>query len=81
MSQNLNCVTTDDPKLSALFRPFALKMEQQGLPAIVINTFKCYFNQFLYGAQGKLSNHDIKAVNDEELADYDALEQFMPLGD
>lgn len=81
MSQNLNCVTTDDPKLSALFRPFALKMEQQGLPAIVINTFKCYFNQFLYGAQGKLSNRDVLAVGDDELADYDQMEQFKPLGE
>lgn len=50
-------------------------MEQQGLPAIVINTFKCYFNQFLYGAQGKLSDRDIVAVQDDELADYDEVLQ------
>lgn len=81
MAQDISCVSVDDPKLSSLFRPFALKMEQQGLPAIVINTFKCYFNQFLYGAQGKLSDRDIVAVQDDELADYDAMEQFKAKGE
>jgi UTP--glucose-1-phosphate uridylyltransferase len=81
MAQNLRCVRVDDSKLSALFRPFALKMEQQGLPAIVINTFKCYFNQFLYGAQGKLSDRDILAVQDDELADYDSMDQFKDKGE
>lgn len=81
MSKNISCVTTDDAKLSALFRPFALKMEQQGLPAIVINTFKCYFNQFLYGAQGKLSEQEVLPVEDQTLADYDDLERFKPAGE
>lgn len=81
MSKDLSCVSVDDPKLSTLFRPFALKMEQQGLPAIVINTFKCYFNQFLYGAQGKLSDRDVLPVADSELADYDQMDQFKPIGE
>jgi UTP--glucose-1-phosphate uridylyltransferase len=81
MSKDISCVSVDDPKLSNLFRPFALKMEQQGLPPIVINTFKCYFNQFLYGAQGKLSDRDILPVQDDELADYDAMEQFKDKGE
>lgn len=81
MSKNLSCVSADDPRLSALFRPFALKMEQQGLPPIVINTFKCYFNQFLYGAQGKLSERDILPITVEELADYDKMDQYKPIGE
>ncbi|GAB1409943.1 UTP--glucose-1-phosphate uridylyltransferase [Desulfovibrionales bacterium] len=81
MSKNIACVTVDDPKLSALFRPFALKMEQQSLPAIVINTFKCYFNQFLYGAQGKLNCHDILPITDNELPEYETLERYKPLGE
>lgn len=81
MSKDLSCVSVDDPKLSTLFRPFALKMEQQGLPPIVINTFKCYFNQFLYGAQGKLSDRDVLAVNESELADYDNMDQFKSVGE
>ena len=81
MSKDISCVSVDDPKLSNLFRPFALKMEQQGLPPIVINTFKCYFNQFLYGAQGKLSDRDILPVQDDELADYDAMDQFKGKGE
>lgn len=81
MAQDLSCVSVDDPRLSTLFRPFALKMEQQGLPPIVINTFKCYFNQFLYGAQGKLSDRDVLPVYDTELADYDAMDQFKDKGE
>ncbi len=81
MGSNINCVTTDDPKLATLFRPFALKMEQQGLPAIVINTFKCYFNQFLYGAQGKLCDRDVLPVDDQELADYESMDRYKPLGE
>lgn len=81
MAKDISCVSVDDPKLSTLFRPFALKMEQQGLPPIVINTFKCYFNQFLYGAQGKLSDRDILPVDDAELADYDAMDQFKDVGE
>ena len=81
MAQDLSCVSVDDPRLSSLFRPFALKMEQQGLPPIVINTFKCYFNQFLYGAQGKLSDRDVLPMSDEELADYDSMDQFKEKGE
>jgi UTP--glucose-1-phosphate uridylyltransferase len=81
MAKDLSCVSVDDPILSTLFRPFALKMEQQGLPPIVINTFKCYFNQFLYGAQGKLSDRDILPVEDAELADYEGMDQFKAVGE
>lgn len=81
MSKNLSCVSADDPRLSTLFRPFALKMEQQGLPPIVINTFKCYFNQFLYGAQGKLSERDIVPIAADELADYDQMNEFKAIGE
>ncbi len=81
MSKELSCVSVDDPKLSTLFRPFALKMEEQGLPPIVINTFKCYFNQFLYGAQGKLSDRDIVPLEDSELADYDNMAKYKSVGE
>lgn len=81
MNKDINCITIDDPQLAALFRPFALKMEQQGLPAIVINTFKCYFNQFLYGAQGKLSDRDIEPLSDADLGDYGQLEQYKSAGE
>lgn len=80
-SKEISCITVDDPQLATLFRPFALKMEQQGLPAIVINTFKCYFNQFLYGAQGKLSDRDVEPLADNDLADYDQLARYKSVGE
>lgn len=81
MTKHLSCVTATDQRLTELFRPFALKMEEQGMPAIVINTFKCYFNQFLYGAQGKLSDREILPVEDRELPDYDTLEDYKADGE
>jgi len=81
MSNSLSCVTLADQELTELFRPFALKMEEQGMPAIVINTFKCYFNQFLYGAQGKLSDREILPVEDRELPDYEQLEEYKEDGE
>ncbi len=81
MTKNLSCITATDQRLTELFRPFALKMEEQGMPAIVINTFKCYFNQFLYGAQGKLSDREILPVEDRELPDYEDLEDYKSDGE
>jgi UTP--glucose-1-phosphate uridylyltransferase len=78
---SLSCITATDQRLTELFRPFALKMEEHGMPAIVINTFKCYFNQFLYGAQGKLSDREILPVEDKDLPHYEDLEIYKDAGE
>ncbi|NCC25296.1 MAG: UTP--glucose-1-phosphate uridylyltransferase [Deltaproteobacteria bacterium] len=63
-----------------IFRSFALKMEAHGMPAIVINVFKYYFDQLLSGYQGKLSEHDIEPIADEDIEHYEKLEEYREVG-
>ncbi|WP_028575089.1 UTP--glucose-1-phosphate uridylyltransferase [Desulfonatronovibrio hydrogenovorans] len=74
-NHDLNCVSNSDPDLMKIFRPFALKMEEQSLPPIVINLFKCYFSQLVFGSQGKLTRKEILPVTENELENLDNLEK------
>ncbi|MFW6357346.1 MAG: UTP--glucose-1-phosphate uridylyltransferase [bacterium] len=76
----MTCLLQGSDSVPVLFRPFALKMEELGLPAIVINLFKCYYSQLLYGAQGKLSDREILPVGDREVRLYDSLHEYAPAG-
>jgi UTP--glucose-1-phosphate uridylyltransferase len=76
----LDCISTADPNLTARFKPFGLKMEEQGLPPIVINVFKCYFSRLMYGAQGKLSEEEILPLSDSEVPDYQDLAPYAEAG-
>jgi UTP--glucose-1-phosphate uridylyltransferase len=53
------------------FKPFELKMEAHGLPDIVINVTKYYYNQVLHGSLGKLTEADIDPVSREEIPTYE----------
>jgi UTP--glucose-1-phosphate uridylyltransferase len=64
----------------AMFKPFALKMEEQGMPPIVINVFKCYFAKFLYGDQGKLTEREIQPIQPGDISQYDQLESYTEEG-
>jgi UTP--glucose-1-phosphate uridylyltransferase len=72
----MNCLLSGSDSIPAMFRPFSLKMEELGMPAIVINLFKCYYAQLLYGAQGKLSEREILPVNENEVRSYETLSGF-----
>jgi UTP--glucose-1-phosphate uridylyltransferase len=76
----MNCLLSGPDALPAMFQPFALKMEELGMPAIVINLFKCYYAQLLYGAQGKLSEREILPVNENEVRPYEELSRFRQAG-
>ncbi len=75
-SSNLECISNSDPDLMQLFRPLALKMEEQSIPPIVINLFKCYFSQMVYGSQGKLNKKEILPVENNELANLDSISKY-----
>jgi len=79
-ANSLSCVSISDSDLIDLFRPFALKMEEQALPPIVINLFKCYFSQLVYNNQGKLSKKEILPVDQSELRHLEDLTSFAPTG-
>lgn len=73
---NLECVSNADPDLRQMFRPFSLKMEEQSLPPIVINLFKCYFSQLVFGSQGKLNNKEILPLDGNDLQDLDSIAEY-----
>ncbi len=73
---NLECISNTDPDLMQMFRPFALKMEEQSLPPIVINLFKCYFSQLVFGSQGKLNKKEILPVDESELQSLESISQY-----
>ncbi|MBT8762320.1 UTP--glucose-1-phosphate uridylyltransferase [Desulfohalobiaceae bacterium Ax17] len=79
-AKSLSCVSISDSDLIDLFRPFALKMEEQVLPPIIINLFKCYFSQLVYNNQGKLSKKEILPVDQSELRRLEDLASFAPVG-
>lgn len=76
----MECMKTVDPSLTDLFRPFGLKMEEKGLPPIVINVFKCYYSRMLYGAQGKLLEEELLPLGDREVPDYEELTPYAEAG-
>ncbi len=76
----MDCMKTVDPSLTDLFRPFGLKMEEKGLPPIVINVFKCYYSRLLYGAQGKLIEDELMPLGDSEVPSYEDLASYATAG-
>ncbi len=76
----LDCMKTADPAMIEMFRPFGLKMEEQGIPPIVINVFKCYYARLLYGAQGKLPEDELLPLTDAEVPQYEALADYAETG-
>ncbi|MDQ7033096.1 MAG: UTP--glucose-1-phosphate uridylyltransferase [Desulfonauticus sp.] len=81
MSSGIDCLTNVDTSLTSYFKPFAVKMEQERLPSIVINLFKCYFSQLLFGSQGKLTKKEILPIQPDELQDLASLQKYAPLGE
>lgn len=78
---SMDCITDPRTELATYFKPFALKMETHNLPPIVINLFKCYFSQLLYGSQGKLTKKEILPIKESELKTLSQIKKYRPLGE
>ena len=76
----MDCMKTADPQMTEMFRPFGLKMEEVGIPPIVINTFKCYYARLLYGAQGKLPESELLPLTEREVPTYESLAPYVEAG-
>jgi len=76
----MDCMKNADPSMIEMFRPFGLKMEEQGIPPIVINVFKCYYARLLYGAQGKLSEEELLPLSDRDVPHYEDLASYAEAG-
>jgi UTP--glucose-1-phosphate uridylyltransferase len=54
--------------VNRLFEPFAEKMQREGLPPIVIKTFRHYFSRLVHGETGLIFQKDIEPVEDKDIA-------------
>ena len=59
---------------------FISKMEKEGLPAVVIDSFSYYYKKVIEGETGRIYNRDIHAVEPEELKDATTLTDFAGSG-
>ena len=62
-----------DMKIEVQFRPFAEKMEKNGLLPVVIDTFRYYYTLLVRGETGLISKADIDPVREDEIADAESL--------
>ncbi|NVM20188.1 MAG: UTP--glucose-1-phosphate uridylyltransferase [Desulfobacterales bacterium] len=62
------------------FQPFAEKMERNGLPPIVVDTFRHYYTLLVRGETGLISNADIDPVAEGEIADVEKLTGLKEAG-
>ena len=59
---------------------FVSKMETEGLPQLVIDTFGYYYGEVLEGATGLVCDRDIQAVAPEEMETYDNIIDYATEG-
>jgi UTP--glucose-1-phosphate uridylyltransferase len=76
----VNEYSQTDTKIEALFRPFAEKMERNGLLPVVIDTFRYYYTLLVRGETGLISKADIDPVKEDEIADAENLGGFEEAG-
>jgi len=56
-------------KLKEKFYPFAKKMMDEGLPPLIIDTFKFYYEKLIKGERGLISGEDIVPIEKDDIAD------------
>ena len=68
------------PELMKRFPPFAKKMSDEGIPALIIDTFRFYYGRLLSGERGFISRDDIAPVEKDDIADLEILDRFTEEG-
>jgi len=69
-----------ETKIAIQFQPFAEKMERNGLPPIVIDTFKHYYTLLVQGETGFITREEIDPVREGEFADAEKLSGLTEAG-
>ena len=67
-------------KLKEKFLPFSKKMVDEGLPPLIIDTFKFYYEKLLKGERGLITKKDIVPVKKDDIADMEMLGAFANAG-
>ncbi|NVM57086.1 MAG: UTP--glucose-1-phosphate uridylyltransferase, partial [Desulfobacterales bacterium] len=69
-----------EEEIERLFRPFAEKMEKNGLTPLVIDTFRQYYALLARGETGLVSNADIEPIEEGEICDVEKLTGLKEAG-
>ena len=74
------CNKIKDTEQKNGFFPFAKKMEEGGIPPIIIDTFRFYYHEVVKGERGLVSGKDINPVEKDEIADMETLDGYTEEG-
>ncbi len=74
------CSKLKDTEQKNGFLPFGKKMKKEGIPPLVIDTFRFYYNEVVKGERGLISREDIIPVEKDEIADMEALDSYTEEG-
>ena len=69
-----------ESELKERFLPFEGKMADEGIPSLVIDLFRRYYEDLVRGEEGLLSRRDISSIEETDMADMKALEGFAKQG-
>jgi len=69
-----------EEKIAIQFQPFAEKMKRQGLPPVVIDTFRHYYTLLVRGETGLITREEINPVQKDEIADAEELSGLTEAG-
>jgi UTP--glucose-1-phosphate uridylyltransferase len=62
------------------FEPFENKMNRAGLPPIIIDTFRYYYESLLKGETGLLTQNDIEPIEPAEISDLERMDDLSDFG-
>ncbi len=68
------CAEIRESELNERFLPFEEKMTEEGVPPLVIDLFRRYYENLLRGERGLLSRRDIEPLQKTDIADMETLE-------
>jgi len=67
-------------ELRERFLPFAKKMADEGIPSLIIDTFRFYYEKLVGGERGLISGEDIVPIAKSDIADMEMLDRFTEEG-
>jgi UTP--glucose-1-phosphate uridylyltransferase len=74
------CAEIREFELNERFLPFEGKMADEGVPPLLIDLFRRYYENLLRGERGLLSRRDIAPLQKTDIADMETLEEFSKQG-
>ena len=69
-----------ESELTERFLPFAKKMADEGIPPLIIDTFRFYYDKLMRGERGLLSREDIVPIAKGDIADGELSDRFTEQG-